>query len=168
MATVQMRVSEEDLSQVPKGNERVPEPAILVIFGASGDLTKRKLLPALYHLQQNHLLPAKFAIVGVARRALGDAFAADMREGIIEFGGVDKSDPKLDDFVSKIGYFALNFDDPSHYAALKAESTASRPGEASAATGSTISPPRRSFLPGLSTTLARRAWRSRKMANPLS
>ena len=121
MATVQMRVSEEDLVQVPKGKERIPEPGVLVIFGASGDLTKRKLLPALFHLKQNGLLPDKAAIVGVARRPLGDEFAADMREGIIEFGGVDKSDPQLDDFVKKISYFALNFDDPGHYAALKAE-----------------------------------------------
>ena len=50
MATMQMTVRPEDLSQLPKGNERIPDPAIIVIFGASGDLTKRKLLPALYHL----------------------------------------------------------------------------------------------------------------------
>ena len=61
MATMQMKVSPEDLSQVPHGEERVPEPVIMVIFGASGDLTKRKLLPALYHLEQNGLLPKKFA-----------------------------------------------------------------------------------------------------------
>ncbi len=71
----------------------------MVIFGASGDLTKRKLLPALFHLRQNNLLPEKFAIVGVARRPLGDEFAQDMREGIVEFGGVDTGDAKLDDFV---------------------------------------------------------------------
>ena len=111
----------EDISSVPKGKERIPEPAILVIFGASGDLTKRKLLPALYHLRQNNLLPQQFAIVGVARRPLGDEFAQDMREGIVEFGGADASDPKLDEFVSHISYFALNFDDPAHYANLKAE-----------------------------------------------
>ncbi len=121
MATIQMRVSEEDLSQLPRGNERIPEPLIMTIFGASGDLTKRKLLPALFHLEQNGLLPAKFAIVGVARRPLGDGFAADMRDGIVKFGDVDASDPKIDEFVKKIGYFALNFDDPGHYQALKAE-----------------------------------------------
>ena len=121
MATIQMKVSPEDLSQVPHGNERVPEPVVMTIFGASGDLTKRKLLPALFHLEQNGLVPSKFAIVGVARRPLGDEFAADMREGIIEFGGVDKNDPKLDEFMQKVSYFALNFDDPGHYAALNAE-----------------------------------------------
>ena len=121
MATMQMKVRPEDLSQVPQGQERIPEPGILVIFGASGDLTKRKLLPALFHLQQADLLPKQFAIVGVARRPLGDEFAADMRAGIVEFGGVDASDPKLDDFVQHISYFPLNFDDPADYAGLKAE-----------------------------------------------
>jgi glucose-6-phosphate 1-dehydrogenase len=121
MATMQMSVRAEDLSQLPKGAERIPEPGVLVIFGASGDLTKRKLLPALFHLFQAKLLPKQFAIVGVARRPLGDEFAADMRSGLVEFGGVDASDPKIDDFVSRISYFPLNFDDPTHYAKLKAE-----------------------------------------------
>jgi glucose-6-phosphate 1-dehydrogenase len=116
-----MSVRPEDLSQVPKGEERIPEPGILVIFGASGDLTKRKLLPALFHLRQNDLLPKQFAIVGVARRPLGDEFAADMRAGIVEFGSVEANDPKLDEFVQHISYFALNFDDPASYAGLKAE-----------------------------------------------
>jgi len=121
MATIQMSVRPEDLLQLPKGVERIPDPGVLVIFGASGDLTKRKLLPALFHLYQAKLLPQQFAIVGVARRPLGDEFAADMREGIVEFGGVDASDSGLDDFVSRISYFPLNFDDPTHYAKLKTE-----------------------------------------------
>ena len=121
MATIQASVRAEDLSQVPHGKERIPDPGILVIFGASGDLTKRKLLPALFHLRQNGLLPMQFAIVGVARRPLGGEFAKDMREGILSFGGVDASDPKLDEFVGHISYFPLNFDDPADYAGLKAE-----------------------------------------------
>ncbi|MGA7341150.1 MAG: glucose-6-phosphate dehydrogenase [Terracidiphilus sp.] len=121
MATIAMKVRPEDLSQLTTGTERIPDAGILVIFGASGDLTKRKLLPALFHLRQANLLPKQFAIVGVARRKLGDEFAADMREGVVEFGGADPADPKLDEFVSHVGYYALNFDDPSDYAGLKAE-----------------------------------------------
>jgi glucose-6-phosphate 1-dehydrogenase len=120
MATIQMKVSPEDLSQVPKGGEKIPEPGIMVIFGASGDLTKRKLFPALFHLDQANLLPKEFAIVGVARRPLGDEFAADMREGIVE-SGVEQSDPKLANFVNQISYYALKFDDAAGYAGLKAE-----------------------------------------------
>jgi glucose-6-phosphate 1-dehydrogenase len=121
MATIQASVRPEDLSQVPKGPERIPDAGILVIFGASGDLTKRKLLPALFHLREADLLPKQFSIVGVARRPLGDEFAADMRAGILEFGGVEASDPKLDDFVKNISYFPLKFDDPADYAGLKVE-----------------------------------------------
>jgi glucose-6-phosphate 1-dehydrogenase len=119
MATVQMTVRPEDLSGVQKGNERIPDPIVIVIFGASGDLAKRKLFPALFHLRQNNLLPREFAIVGVARRQLGDEFARDMKDGIVEFGGADASDPKLEEFTSHISYVALDFNDPKHYGDLK-------------------------------------------------
>src|SRR3979411_2435454 len=74
--------------------ERIPDPCIVVIFGASGDLTKRKLLPALFHLEQPGLLPKNFAVVGVARRPLEKTFAQDMKEGIISGGDVDPTTPK--------------------------------------------------------------------------
>src|ERR1700749_3695671 len=120
MATTEIRVSPEDVKQAASQvQERIPEPSVAVIFGASGDLTKRKLLPALFHLEQGGLLPDHFRIVGVARRDLGQSFADDMRDGIIQFGGVDKSDPKLDEFVKKIGYQAMDFDNDQGYATLK-------------------------------------------------
>src|ERR1700721_3000967 len=99
--------------------ERTPEPTAVVIFGASGDLTKRKLLPALFHLEQAGLLPQEFAVVGVARRPLGDGFAKDMREGITEFGGVKEGDPKLDAFMRKVSYHQMDFDKSEGYGALK-------------------------------------------------
>ena len=49
-----------------------PEPCVMVIFGATGDLTHRKLLPALYDLAIEHPLPAGFAVVGFARRPYSD------------------------------------------------------------------------------------------------
>src|SRR5215469_8709503 len=121
MATVEMKVRPEDLTSVPHAKERIPDPVIMVIFGASGDLTKRKLLPALYHLEQSGLLPKQFAIVGVARRPLGDEFRQDMKEGILEFGGADAGDPKLERFMANISYFALSFDDRDGYGKLKDE-----------------------------------------------
>ena len=105
----------------PPTPERTPDPCIVIIFGASGDLTKRKLLPALYHLEQSGLLPKDFAVVGVARRPLEGSFAADMKEGIIAGGGVEDADPKLAPFVNRIQYHAMNFDDASGYEALKAK-----------------------------------------------
>ncbi len=99
--------------------ERTPDPCIVVIFGASGDLTKRKLLPALYHLEQSGLLPKDFAVVGVARRPLEQSFAQDMKEGIFSGGGVENDDAKLDPFVKRIKYHAMNFDDAAGYDSLK-------------------------------------------------
>src|ERR1700753_1233628 len=89
--------------------ERTPDPCIVVIFGASGDLTKRKLLPALYHLEQSGLLPKNFAVVGVARRPLEKTCGADMKEGTVSGGGVAPEDPNLDQFVSRVQYHAMNF-----------------------------------------------------------
>jgi glucose-6-phosphate 1-dehydrogenase len=102
-----------------KKEERVPEPCIVVIFGASGDLTKRKLLPALFHLEQQGLLPKDFAVVGVARRDISATFGADMQDGIMKGGGVEASDEKLKPFMDRVKYFATNFDDDLGFEKLK-------------------------------------------------
>ena len=52
--------------------EPAPGPTTVVIFGASGDLTKRKLLPALYRLSKGQRLPSQFAVIGVARTPMDD------------------------------------------------------------------------------------------------
>ncbi len=119
MATTEVRVSTEKVQEAAKRKERVPEPTAVVIFGASGDLTKRKLLPALFHLEQAGLLPEEFGIIGVARRDLTATFADDMKEGIVEFGGVKADDEKLDAFMEKVKYHPMNFDDDAGYEELK-------------------------------------------------
>ena len=118
MATTQVMISPEAL-KASQHSERSPDPCIVVIFGASGDLTKRKLLPALYHLEQAGNLPEKFAVVGVARRPLEQTFAADMKDGIESGGGVDSAEDKLSPFVDRISYHAMNFDDSEGYNGLK-------------------------------------------------
>jgi glucose-6-phosphate 1-dehydrogenase len=102
--------------------ERVPEPAAMVIFGASGDLTHRKLLPALYSLTRDRLLPARFAIVGFARRPLDDdAFREEMRRACDEFARRRPVDPDIwAGFARNIFYQAGGYDDPASFAALKA------------------------------------------------
>ena len=120
MATTELRISPEDVKNAAaQVKERIPEPGVVVIFGASGDLTKRKLLPALFHLEQAGLLPEQFRIVGVARRNLGSAFREDMKEGILEFGGVKDGADKLEQFMDKVDYHAMNFDDDDGYVQLK-------------------------------------------------
>ncbi|MBA2462248.1 MAG: glucose-6-phosphate dehydrogenase, partial [Actinobacteria bacterium] len=65
---------------------RVPEPSILVIFGGTGDLTSRKLLPALYNLALQRLLPPAFAVVGAGRTPMSDdQFRAELREAVATF-----------------------------------------------------------------------------------
>ncbi len=96
---------------------RKPDPTVVVIFGASGDLTKKKLLPALFHLEESGLLPEEIAIVGVARRDLSKTFAPDMRKAIVDSGSKD-DDPKLAGFMEKVSYFTTNFDDSDGYKRL--------------------------------------------------
>ena len=68
---------------------RTPDPCVFVIFGASGDLTQRKLFPALYSLAYRRLLPEQFAVVGVARtEESDDAFRERMEAAVREHGGI--------------------------------------------------------------------------------
>jgi glucose-6-phosphate 1-dehydrogenase len=120
MATTEVKIAPENIQAASKPSERVPEPGVVVIFGASGDLTKRKLLPALFHLEQQGLLPKEFAIVGVARRDLKASFADDMKDGILRYGGGEKGDKVIDDFIEKVDYHAMNFDDDKGYVELNA------------------------------------------------
>lgn len=76
--------------------ERTAEPCTVVIFGASGDLTKRKLVPALYRLVQERLVPAEFAIVGVARSPMShDEFRAKMKDAIGQFSEAKRVDEEV-------------------------------------------------------------------------
>jgi glucose-6-phosphate 1-dehydrogenase len=119
MAATGIHVSQEQV-EANKGKESIPEPCVVVIFGASGDLTKRKLLPALYHLEQSNLLPKDFAVVGVARRDLSATFGPDMKDGILKGGGVDEKEEKLDKFMERVQYFATEFDNDEGFEKLKA------------------------------------------------
>lgn len=93
----------------------------LVIFGASGDLTARKLLPAVFDLYMQGLLPSKFAILGVSRTELSDAdFRNKAAEGIRSFSSFKNfSDEKLDDFVKKIYYLSIRTEQEEDYPTLK-------------------------------------------------
>lgn len=71
---------------------RLAEPCTVVIFGASGDLTSRKLIPALYHLTLEKLMPQPFRIVGFARREKNDeAWRTELREALNKFPGPCRS-----------------------------------------------------------------------------
>ncbi len=101
--------------------ERVPEPQILVIFGASGDLTQRKLVPAIYQMKRDRRLPPETTVVGVARRPWShDYFREQMREGVEEFGGGIANEEFWQDFAQGLFYCPGDIDNPESYQKLKA------------------------------------------------
>jgi len=92
----------------------------MVIFGASGDLTKRKLFPTLYHLAKRDLLPKDFALVGCATRALSqDEFRNRVRNDLKEFGGATDDCAFCDWLLARLYYFSGDFNDPATYQRLK-------------------------------------------------
>jgi glucose-6-phosphate 1-dehydrogenase len=98
------------------------EPCTLVIFGASGDLTARKLIPALYHLAKGGQMPAEFRIVGFARREKSDAsWRAELREALDVFSHSQPVDEAVwAGFAQRVHYCQGDLDDAAAYAKLAA------------------------------------------------
>jgi glucose-6-phosphate 1-dehydrogenase len=91
---------------------RTPEPCALVIFGASGDLTKRKIFPALYALAYRRLLPEQFGVVGVARSEHTDEeFVEQMERAVREFGRDDFRDDVWERLAEGTRYVVGSFED---------------------------------------------------------
>src|SRR5881398_1000024 len=100
--------------------ERVPESSCLVIFGASSDLTQRKLIPALYSLAHDGLLPAGQTIIGFARPDYtDDAFRLAMREACEKFARTRPMDETMwNNFAKGLFYVRGEFDNPQSYLTL--------------------------------------------------
>jgi glucose-6-phosphate 1-dehydrogenase len=99
---------------------RPGDPCVMVIFGASGDLTRRKLIPALYNLAKNQLLSQEFAVVGVAKDVMStDDFRAKLKQDLQEFADV-QIDAKLEEwFQSRLYYMAGDFGNTQTFQQLK-------------------------------------------------
>jgi glucose-6-phosphate 1-dehydrogenase len=95
-----------------------PPPCTLVILGATGDLTRRLLMPALRNMHRDGLLPRDFALLGVASRDIGDdGFRDHLREGMKEFkGGTGESD--IDWFLERTRYVSGKFEGGETYRAV--------------------------------------------------
>ena len=92
------------------------DPSILVIFGASGDLTRRKLLPAIYNLAESGHLPESYAILGVARPPIDEAtYRAQMREQVKQAEGEPLEPEKWRTIEERLHYVSGEFDDPGLY-----------------------------------------------------
>lgn len=95
------------------------DPCVLVIFGASGDLARRELLPSLYELYSKRLLPERFAIIGVAPREWTTSqYRDEMRSAVIAHCSIDVTD--WDGFAERLGFVKGDAASPEDYAALAA------------------------------------------------
>ena len=99
---------------------RVADPCVMVIFGFSGDLTRRKLIPALYNLASQQLLSREFAIVGVARNPMSEEEARKrFTEDFKQFASGPIDSDLWEWFVRRLHYVSGDFDDPATYARLQ-------------------------------------------------
>jgi glucose-6-phosphate 1-dehydrogenase len=106
----------------------LPQACTMVIFGGAGDLSRRKLIPALYNLALDGLLPTQFAVVGFAIDDLTDeAFRDFARAGIETFSRRELSEEDWQDFAGRLFYQQGDFGDAASYAALKARLEALEP-----------------------------------------
>src|ERR1017187_9422100 len=99
---------------------RTGNPCVMVIFGFTGDLTRRKLIPALYNLASQQLLSREFAVIGVGRSPMSDDEARKkLTEDFKKFatGAVDAD--LWEWFIRRISYVSGDFDDPATYDKLK-------------------------------------------------
>ena len=98
----------------------VTDPCAVILFGASGDLAKRKVIPAMYDLAVHNSLGERYAIIGFARTPMSDesfrATVGEAAKGISEVGPIDPA--KWDEFASNLHYNAGDYSDPHAYDAL--------------------------------------------------
>jgi len=100
---------------------RIKDPCNIVFFGASGDLMKRMLMPAMYNLRLGDILPSDFGIVGFSRSEFtDDTFRDEMKKSIDEFSRTGPAkDPMWSDFAKRLSYISGDFDDVKCFANLK-------------------------------------------------
>ena len=105
----------------PPQEDLVPvEPCTLVIFGGSGDLARRRLIPALYNLLLDGLLPSNFAVLGLGRKQMtDDEFRATLREGVLAHSRQSLVEDRWNAFASRLFYLAGENDDSKTYVTLK-------------------------------------------------
>ena len=104
-----------------RSSGRPADPCIMVIFGAAGDLTRRKLIPALYNLAKANLLSREFAILGVAHTKMStEDFRNRLSDEIRQYAGNDLDPDIWEWFLRRLYYISAEFDDKNLYSQLKA------------------------------------------------
>lgn len=98
---------------------RPADPCVLVIFGSSGDLTRRLLIPALYNLRRARLLPEAFAVIGVSRTAIDqETLRRDFGASLRESGNGEVMDDDLNWLTERLYHQPGEFNDPATYESL--------------------------------------------------
>ena len=102
--------------------QRSAPPCTMVIFGASGDLTSRKLMPALFSLARAHRLAPTFSVIGVSLDEWSsEEFRATMRQAMVEFAGLEGDRmQEWESFASRMHFISGKFDNPEVYQQLAA------------------------------------------------
>ncbi|HEY5340153.1 MAG TPA: glucose-6-phosphate dehydrogenase, partial [Candidatus Aquilonibacter sp.] len=121
VATVSVDGAAENPLRAGLHTDRISDPCTIVFFGASGDLFKRMLLPALYSLRLHGILPNDFAIVGFSRTGYSDdAFREYCKAQLDEFAPADQKPQGAvwDDFAKRLSYVTGDFDDHKAFGAL--------------------------------------------------
>ena len=137
--------------------ERVPDPCTIVIFGATGDLTHRRILPALYNLRRAGLLPPETTVLAFARRPYTDEqYRTEMHDAVGGFSRVPLEPAIWEDFAAGLHYQQGSFADTASYKALGELWSHPTRRAARAATSSSTSRPRRGAYSGSSPTSAGR------------
>ena len=96
------------------------DPCVFVIFGASGDLTRSKLLPAIFNLVEEGHLPEEFAILGIARPKIDQAeYRKQMREQVRQAEGEPLEPAKWKRIEDRLYYISGEFDDPALFERVK-------------------------------------------------
>src|SRR5271163_4430057 len=115
-----MAVTTEPENPLTVGLERLPvHPTALVVFGATGDLAKRKLLPAIYNLAHEGALPERFYLVGVSRGQKDDEeYRAECEQAIRQFSRRTPDKDVLKGLLENVKYVTGTFDDDAAYPAL--------------------------------------------------
>src|SRR5947208_11357080 len=99
---------------------RPGDPCVMVIFGAAGDLTRRKLVPALYNLARNQLLSREFAVLGIAHSSMSEEeFRKKVVEDVRQYTGNDGDPDLIEWFIRHMYYVTGEFDDKNIYPQLK-------------------------------------------------
>ncbi|MCC7494373.1 MAG: glucose-6-phosphate dehydrogenase [Fimbriimonadaceae bacterium] len=103
------------------GRATAPGPCCFVLFGATGDLCARKLLPALYNLAREGLTPAEFYVLGVSRKPQSDLqWRTAMQQAVAKYSRHQPLDPAVwEAFAQRLGYQACEFGNPAQYADLR-------------------------------------------------